>query len=294
MTSRCPTAARCRSTPASSCSTTAPTRCCGGCSPSWACETRPTEMSMSISCDECGLNYVGGRRAQRHLRPAPPASLDPHVLADAAARSGASRRPPWRCSTTEPDSTLTYGEFLDRHGFDAALRHPLRAADRLLRVVDGSPGGAGLPRGVPVRVPATTTASWCSATRRPGTPWSAAPQSYVGAITERLDVVRNRHPGDRGQPQARRRRARRRARRPPHLRQGRHRHPRRRRAGPAHRRRRGRDGAARRVRLLDQRGLPAPRRVGAAGDRGAARASWNYRLEGCDDRRRTAARCPTG
>src|SRR4051794_29879136 len=25
--------------------------------------TRPTEMSMSISCDECGLNYVGGRGA---------------------------------------------------------------------------------------------------------------------------------------------------------------------------------------------------------------------------------------
>ena len=25
--------------------------------------TRPTEMSMSISCTECGLNYVGGRKA---------------------------------------------------------------------------------------------------------------------------------------------------------------------------------------------------------------------------------------
>ncbi|HET8594426.1 MAG TPA: FAD-dependent oxidoreductase, partial [Intrasporangium sp.] len=24
-------------------------------------ETRPTEMSMSITCDECGLSYAGGR-----------------------------------------------------------------------------------------------------------------------------------------------------------------------------------------------------------------------------------------
>jgi uncharacterized protein len=71
-----------------------------------AVETRPTEMSMSITCAECGLNYVGGRKAsgifaqRRRL-------LDPRF-----------QRAALRLLAEEPESGLTYGEFLDRHGFD--------------------------------------------------------------------------------------------------------------------------------------------------------------------------------
>ncbi len=79
-------------------------------------QTRPTEMSMSISCDECGLNYVGGRKAngifaQRRR------ALDPTFwrLLLAVRRF---QKAALQLLAEEPDSELTYGEFLDRHGFD--------------------------------------------------------------------------------------------------------------------------------------------------------------------------------
>ena len=79
-------------------------------------DTRPTEMSMSITCDECGLNYVGGRKApgifaqRRRL-------LDPRFW---RLLLGVRRfqKAALRLIADEPDSGLTYGEFLDRHGFD--------------------------------------------------------------------------------------------------------------------------------------------------------------------------------
>ena len=79
-------------------------------------QTRPTEMSMSISCDECGLNYVGGRRApgifaqRRRL-------VDPRFW---RLLLGVRRfqKAALRLLAEDPDSGLTYGEFLDRHGFD--------------------------------------------------------------------------------------------------------------------------------------------------------------------------------
>ncbi|HET9760194.1 MAG TPA: FAD-dependent oxidoreductase [Nocardioidaceae bacterium] len=81
-----------------------------------AVETRPTEMSMSITCAECGLNYVGGRKAsgifaqRRRL-------LDPRFW---RLLLGVRRfqKAALRLLAEEPDSGLTYGEFLDRHGFD--------------------------------------------------------------------------------------------------------------------------------------------------------------------------------
>jgi predicted NAD/FAD-binding protein len=79
-------------------------------------DTRPTEMSMSITCDECGLNYVGGRKApgifaqRRRL-------LDPRFW---RLLLGVRRfqKAALRLLADEPDTGLTYGEFLDRHGFD--------------------------------------------------------------------------------------------------------------------------------------------------------------------------------
>jgi predicted NAD/FAD-binding protein len=79
-------------------------------------ETRPTEMSMSISCDECGLNYVGGRRAdgiftqRRRL-------LDPRFW---RLLLGVRRfqRAAVALLADDPAGPTTYGEFLDQHGFD--------------------------------------------------------------------------------------------------------------------------------------------------------------------------------
>jgi uncharacterized protein len=78
--------------------------------------TRPTEMSMSITCDECGLNFVGGRKtpgifAQRRRL------LDPRFW---RLLLGVRRfqKAALRLLAKEPDTGLTYGQFLDRHGFD--------------------------------------------------------------------------------------------------------------------------------------------------------------------------------
>ena len=78
--------------------------------------TRPTEMSMSIACDECGLTYVGGRRApgifaQRRR------VVDPRFW---RLLLGVRRFQEAALALLEddPHSTLSYGDFLDRHGFD--------------------------------------------------------------------------------------------------------------------------------------------------------------------------------
>ena len=152
-------------------------------------DTRPTEMSMSITCDECGLNYVGGRKApgifaqRRRL-------LDPRFW---RLLLGVRRfqKAALRLLADEPDTGLTYGEFLDRHGFDEhfvthyalpivscvwsmghreALDYP---AAYLFAFLDH--------HGFLVLNDAPTWHTVVGGSR-----------SYVGAITSRLDVVRTR------------------------------------------------------------------------------------------------------
>ncbi len=78
-------------------------------------ETRPTEMSMGITCAGCGLGYVGGRGAagifgqRRRL-------ADPRFW-----RLLLQVRRFQRAALTlldDPSQDLTYGEFLAREGFD--------------------------------------------------------------------------------------------------------------------------------------------------------------------------------
>ena len=78
-------------------------------------ETRPTEMSMSVSCAGCGLAYVGGRGAGgifgQRRRVADPRFW--RLLLDV-------RRFQKRAlALLDAGSELTYGEFLDQEGFDA-------------------------------------------------------------------------------------------------------------------------------------------------------------------------------
>jgi predicted NAD/FAD-binding protein len=152
-------------------------------------DTRPTEMSMSITCDECGLNYVGGRKApgifaqRRRL-------LDPRFW---RLLLGVRRfqKAALRLLADEPGSGLTYGEFLDQHGFDEhfvthyalpivscvwsmghreALDYP---AAYLFAFLDH--------HGFLVLGDAPTWHTVVDGSR-----------SYVGAITSQLDVVRTR------------------------------------------------------------------------------------------------------
>jgi uncharacterized protein len=77
-------------------------------------QTRPAEMSMSITCVECGLGYVGGRGAggifaqRRRL-------LDPRfwrLLLQVRRFQKAALR------LLETESTVSYGDFLEQERFD--------------------------------------------------------------------------------------------------------------------------------------------------------------------------------
>jgi uncharacterized protein len=152
-------------------------------------DTRPTEMSMSITCDECGLNFVGGRKtpgifAQRRRL------LDPRFW---RLLLGVRRfqKAALRLLANEPDSGLTYGEFLDRHGFDEHF-----VAHYALPIVScvwsmGHREALDYPaaylfafldhHGFLVLGDAPTWHTVVGGSR-----------SYVGAITSQLDVVRTR------------------------------------------------------------------------------------------------------
>jgi predicted NAD/FAD-binding protein len=80
-------------------------------------EVHPTEMSMSIHCDGCGLEYAGGRGgkgvfAQRRRL------LDPRYLAMLVSVKRFGRLAQELLDSAEsPTEPQTYGDFLDAHGF---------------------------------------------------------------------------------------------------------------------------------------------------------------------------------
>lgn len=78
--------------------------------------TRPTEMSMNISCSGCGLSYTGGRRADglfAQRRRAVDPSFWRLLLQVRSFQKQALRH-----LDEQPGSEQTYGEFLTEHGFD--------------------------------------------------------------------------------------------------------------------------------------------------------------------------------
>lgn len=83
-------------------------------------ETRPTEMSMSIVCDDCGLSYAGGRGLGGILAD-PRRITDPRfvrMLAQVPRFHRRARR------LLESDSDLTWGQFLAEGGFsDYFVQH---------------------------------------------------------------------------------------------------------------------------------------------------------------------------
>jgi predicted NAD/FAD-binding protein len=79
-------------------------------------EVRPTEMSMSVRCEGCGLEYAGGR-GLRGLFAQPRRLLDPRFLRMLLQVKRFHRRASAFLEATDDGDTTTYGEFLEREGF---------------------------------------------------------------------------------------------------------------------------------------------------------------------------------
>jgi predicted NAD/FAD-binding protein len=79
---------------------------------------RPTEMSMSIRCEDCGLEYAGGRGLKGILAQ-PKRLLDRRFLRMLVQVKRFHRRAAAFLERTDDADTTTYGEFLAAEGFDA-------------------------------------------------------------------------------------------------------------------------------------------------------------------------------
>jgi uncharacterized protein len=79
-------------------------------------EVRPTEMSMSVHCDGCGLEYAGGR-GLRGIFAQPRRLIDPQFARMLWQVARFHRRALAFLHTSEDEDLTTYGEFLAREGF---------------------------------------------------------------------------------------------------------------------------------------------------------------------------------
>jgi uncharacterized protein len=79
-------------------------------------EVRPTEMSMSVRCEECGLEYAGGR-GLRGVFAQPRRLIDPRFFRLLWQVRRFHRRGLAFLRTTDDENFTTYGEFLRREGF---------------------------------------------------------------------------------------------------------------------------------------------------------------------------------
>jgi predicted NAD/FAD-binding protein len=79
-------------------------------------QVRPTEMSMSVRCQGCGLEYAGGRGI-RGVFAQPRRLIDPRFIRMLWQVSRFHRRALAFLRTTDDENLMTYGEFLDRAGF---------------------------------------------------------------------------------------------------------------------------------------------------------------------------------
>ena len=79
-------------------------------------QVRPTEMSMSVGCEGCGLEYAGGR-GLRGVLAQPRRLLDPQFVRMLLQVKRFHRRASAFLAATDDTDTTTYGEFLEREGF---------------------------------------------------------------------------------------------------------------------------------------------------------------------------------
>ena len=81
-----------------------------------AIDVRPTEMSMSVRCEGCGLEYAGGR-GLRGVFAQPRRLVDPRFIRLLWQVRRFHRRALAFLRATDDDNLMTYGEFLEREGF---------------------------------------------------------------------------------------------------------------------------------------------------------------------------------
>ena len=79
-------------------------------------QVRPTEMSMSVHCEGCGLEYAGGC-GMRGVFAQPRRLIDPRFLRMLRQVKRFHRRALAFLRTTDDENLTTYGEFLEREGF---------------------------------------------------------------------------------------------------------------------------------------------------------------------------------
>ena len=79
-------------------------------------QVRPTEMSMSVRCEGCGLEYAGGR-GLRGVFAQPRRLIDPRFLRMLWQVRRFHRRALAFLRRTDDENLTTYGEFLEREGF---------------------------------------------------------------------------------------------------------------------------------------------------------------------------------
>ena len=81
-------------------------------------EVRPAEMSMSVRCEGCGLEYAGGR-GLRGVLAQPRRLLGPRFIRMLWQVKRFHRRASAFLLATDDENLTTYGEFLEREGFSA-------------------------------------------------------------------------------------------------------------------------------------------------------------------------------
>jgi uncharacterized protein len=79
-------------------------------------DVRPTEMSMSVRCEGCGLEYAGGR-GWRGIFAQPRRLVDPRFLRMLWQVKRFHRRASAFLRSTDDENLTTYGEFLGHEGF---------------------------------------------------------------------------------------------------------------------------------------------------------------------------------
>ena len=151
-------------------------------------QTRPTEMSMSIACDGCGITYTGGRKAngifsQRKRL------LDPKFWR-LLLQIRRFQKEALRFLDDEPSSEITYREFLAEHGFDQHF-----ISHYALPVVSCV---WSMGHNEALAYPAAYLFAFLRhhgfLTLGDAPTWHTVvggSRSYVGAVTDRLDVVRS-------------------------------------------------------------------------------------------------------
>src|SRR3984885_4081558 len=86
-------------------------------------EVRPAEMSMSVRCEECGLENAGGR-ALRGVFAQPRRLVRPRFLRMLWQVKRFHRRAAAFMRTTDDENLTTYGEFLERERFSGYFIAP--------------------------------------------------------------------------------------------------------------------------------------------------------------------------